>query len=129
MTRRTFTRQPLDTVVRRYDRYAPWYRYLEWTILLAPGFRRRAIERIGLKLGERVLEVGCGTGRNLALLRDAVGDAGEVIGVDASPGMLAEARKVVAHGGWSNVSSVNSDAATLMLDERVDAVYFRSATR
>ena len=103
VTRRTFARQPLDTVVKRYDRYAPWYRYLEWTILLAPGFRRRAIERIGLQRGERVLEVGCGTGRNLALLRDGVGDAGQVIGIDASPGMLAEARKVVAHGGWDNV--------------------------
>ncbi len=124
MTRRTFARQPLDTVVRRYDRYAPWYRYLEWTILLAPGFRRRAIERIDLKLGERVLEIGCGTGRNLALLREAVGDAGRVIGVDASPGMLAEARKVVTHGGWDNVALVNADAARLMLDESVDAAYF-----
>lgn len=124
MTRSTFVRPPLEKVVARYNRFAPWYRYLEWTILLAPGFRRRAVERIGLRAGERVVEVGCGTGRNLALLREAVGSAGEVIGVDASPGMLAQARKVVADGGWNNVSLVNADAAVLTLDEPVDAAYF-----
>ena len=124
VTRSTFVRQPLDEVVARYDRFAPWYRYLEWTILLAPGFRRRAVQRIGLRPGEGIVEMGCGTGRNLALLREAVGSDGQVIGVDASPGMLAEARKVVAHGGWDNVSLVNADAAALTLDEQVDAAYF-----
>ncbi len=111
-------------MVRRYDRYAPWYRYLEWTILLAPGFRRRAIERIRLQPGERVLEIGCGTGRNLQLLRNAVGWTGRVIGVDASPGMLVQARKLVGRHGWENVSLVHRDAATLALESPVDAVYF-----
>ena len=124
MTRSTFVRQPLDKVVARYNKFAPWYRYLEWTILLAPGFRRRAVDRIGLQPGERIVEVGCGTGRNLAFLREAVGCDGEVIGVDASPGMLAEAQRVVADRGWHNVSLVNVDAAILTLDEPVDAAYF-----
>ena len=48
MTRASFTRQPLEKVVSRYDRVARWYRFGEWTILLAPGFRRRAVARIGL---------------------------------------------------------------------------------
>lgn len=124
MTRASFSRQPLDKLVRRYDRIARWYRFGEWTILLAPGFRRRAVASIGLKSGERVVEVGCGTGRNLKLLRDAVGSEGRVIGVDASLGMLAEAQKVISRHRWQNVSLARQDAAKLTLQEPVDAAYF-----
>jgi phosphatidylethanolamine/phosphatidyl-N-methylethanolamine N-methyltransferase len=124
VTRDSFSRQPLEKVVSRYDRVARWYRFGERTILLAPGFRRRAVARIGLKSGERVVEIGCGTGRNLALLRDAVGSEGHVIGVDASAGMLAQAQKVVSRHGWGNVTLVCEDAAKLTLDEPVDAAYF-----
>jgi ubiquinone/menaquinone biosynthesis C-methylase UbiE len=124
MSQTSFVRQPLDTVVARYDRIAPWYRYLEWTVLLAPGFRRRAAQRLGLRPGQSVLEIGCGTGRNLGVLRAGVGSDGEVLGVDATPGMLAEARKLIERRGWKNVSLVQADAATLTLDRQVDAVYF-----
>jgi len=111
-------------VVARYDRIAPWYRFGEWTVLLAPGFRRRAVARLGLKPGARVVEVGCGTGRNLALLREAVGSEGEVIGVDASAGMLAEAQKTISRRGWQNVTLIHEDAVRLALEEPVDAAYF-----
>jgi ubiquinone/menaquinone biosynthesis C-methylase UbiE len=124
MSRSSFVRQPLERVVARYDRLAHWYRYLEFTVLLAPGFRRRAITGIRLKPGEKVLEVGCGTGRNLALLHEAVGPSGCVIGVDASPGMLAESAQTVSQQGWANVRLIEADAATLALDEQVDAAYF-----
>jgi len=124
MSRSRFVRQPLERVVARYDRIAPWYRFGEWTILLAPGFRRRAVAHLRLKAGERVVEVGCGTGRNLPVLREAVGSAGEVIGVDASPGMLAEAQKTILRRGWQNVKLIYGDAAKLTLDEPVDVAYF-----
>jgi demethylmenaquinone methyltransferase/2-methoxy-6-polyprenyl-1,4-benzoquinol methylase len=124
MSQTSFVRQPLDTVIARYNRVAPWYRYLEWTVLLAPGFRRRAAQRLALSPGQCVLEVGCGTGRNLAVLRAGVGPEGEVIGVDATPGMLAEAGKLIERRGWANVALVQADAATLTLDRQVDAVYF-----
>jgi ubiquinone/menaquinone biosynthesis C-methylase UbiE len=124
MSRSSFVRQPLERVVARYDRVAPWYRFGEWTILLAPGFRRRAITRLGLKPGQRAVEVGCGTGRNLRLLREAVGGEGEVIGVDASAGMLAEAQKTISRRGWRNVTLIHEDAAKLALDEPVDVAYF-----
>jgi phosphatidylethanolamine/phosphatidyl-N-methylethanolamine N-methyltransferase len=124
MTRATFVRQPLGIVVSRYDRVARWYRFGEWTVLLAPGFRRRAVARLGLAPGERVMEVGCGTGRNLPFLRDAVGADGEIIGVDASPGMLAEAHKTIERHRWQNVRLIHEDAAKLSLDEPVDVAYF-----
>lgn len=124
MTRAGFVRQPLEVVVSRYDRFARWYRFLEWTVLLAPGFRRRAVARLALRRGQRVMEVGCGTGRNIRFLREAVGADGEVIGVDAAGGMLAEARKLAAGRGWQNVQLIQEDAAKLLLDEPVDVAYF-----
>jgi ubiquinone/menaquinone biosynthesis C-methylase UbiE len=124
MTSGTFSRQPLENVVVRYSRFARWYRYLEWTILLAPGFRRRAVRRLGLEPGESVLEVGCGTGRNLKLLRGAVGDGGDVIGLDVTPAMLDEAQRLIDRYGWSNVTLVQGDAAHVALSEPVDVAYF-----
>jgi len=51
-----------------------------------------AIMEAGLPAGGTVIDVGCGTGRALPPLRDAVGPAGIVIGVDLTPQMLLAAR-------------------------------------
>lgn len=126
MARSTFTRQSLARVTARYDRLARWYRFGEVAIFLPPGLRRKAVERLGLEHGNTVLEIGCGTGRNLPLLREAVGPAGIVIGVDASAGMLAQARQLVSRHGWQNVSLSQQDATQLALEDQVevDAVFF-----
>jgi ubiquinone/menaquinone biosynthesis C-methylase UbiE len=124
MARSTFVRQPLTRVASRYDRLARWYRLAGPLILLAPGFRRKAVQRLGLKHGNTVLEVGCGTGRNLALLREGVGAEGVVIGVDASDGMLTQARQLATRHGWKNVRLIHQDAAELDLQDRMDAVFF-----
>jgi ubiquinone/menaquinone biosynthesis C-methylase UbiE len=124
MTRSGFIRQPLVTVIERYDRLAPWYRFAEPSILLRPGFRRQAVARLGLKAGQSVLEIGCGTGRNLRFLREAVGAQGRVTGVDVSSGMLAQAQRTVSRHGWQNVDLIEQDAGTLTLDESVDVVTF-----
>ncbi len=124
MSRSTFVRQPLAGVAAGYDRMARWYRLAEPAIAIPLGMRRRAVARVELRPGDTVLEVGCGTGRNLDLLHDAVGASGRVIGVDASAGMLAVARRSIARRGWRNVRVVHEDAARLALDEPVDGVLF-----
>lgn len=50
-----------------------------------------AVAELGLRPGDRVLDAGCGTGRALPPLRDAVGAGGTVIGADLTPAMLAAA--------------------------------------
>ncbi len=50
-----------------------------------------AIAALGPKSGGRVVDLGCGTGRALPLLRDAVGPQGMVVGIDATPEMLRAA--------------------------------------
>ncbi len=66
------------TVKRRYDRLAKFIPLLDRLLFLPPGLRRRAVENLSLRAGERVLEIGCGTGIGLAYLSDAVGPGGRV---------------------------------------------------
>jgi ubiquinone/menaquinone biosynthesis C-methylase UbiE len=73
-------------------------------------FRKMAVEALGLKPGDTVVEIGCGTGLNFSLLQDKVGSAGRIIAVDLTDAMLAQARKRVAAKGWTNVELVESSA-------------------
>lgn len=111
-------------VRRRYDRLARFFVLFEWLFLLPRGIRARAVRSLGLRPGARVLEVGCGTGRNLSHLVEAVGPGGHVYGVDLSEGMLREARELVAREGWQNVTLVEADAAEYRLPEPVDGAIF-----
>ncbi|MER5178165.1 methyltransferase domain-containing protein [Streptomyces sp. NPDC002896] len=57
-----------------------------------PAFRA-AVGELGLRPGDRVLDAGCGTGRALPALRDAVGPSGLVLGADLTPAMLEAAAR------------------------------------
>lgn len=61
---------------------------------------RAAVAELGLRPGSRVLDAGCGTGRALPALRDAVGPTGTVLGADLTPAMLEAAARAgrAAHG-------------------------------
>jgi ubiquinone/menaquinone biosynthesis C-methylase UbiE len=93
--------------------------------LFVPGkFREQAVATLELKPGDRVLEIGCGTGRNLPALRAAVGDAGHVYGIDLSAGMLMRARSLVDRHRWRNVTLVHGDAVDYQAPEPLDGVLF-----
>jgi ubiquinone/menaquinone biosynthesis C-methylase UbiE len=63
-----------------------------WTPVLFAGTRRRSYRRLlaaaGVKLADRVLDVGCGPGYFARMLAEAVGADGSVVGIDASPEMI-----------------------------------------
>jgi SAM-dependent methyltransferase len=60
--------------------------------------------------GERVLDVGCGTGATLLPFAAAVGPQGRATGVDISAPMLGRARERVAEQGLTNVTLLQADA-------------------
>ncbi len=70
------------------------------------------LARSGAKPGERVLEIGCGTGAFTVPLAEAVGASGAILGADISTAMLAGAKKRLAAAGLRNVEVVEADAQT-----------------
>ena len=84
--------------------------------------RTRAVEILALQPGETVLDLGCGTGRSLPVIEATIGRGGRLVGVDASPDMLARARRRVDDHAWRKVTLVQADAEELTLEARVDAV-------
>ena len=71
-----------------------------------------------------MLDVGCGTGLSLALLRNGVGAKGAVIGVEQSPEMIEKARERVAQNHWHNVTLLCSPVETADIPARADAALF-----
>jgi phosphatidylethanolamine/phosphatidyl-N-methylethanolamine N-methyltransferase len=86
---------------------------------LHPG-RLRALAQMRIQPGDRVLEVGVGTGINLGLYPQTC----HVTGIDLSPAMLDKARERVSRKGLRNVRLFEMDASDLQFaDESFDIVY------
>lgn len=98
---------------RRYGPLARCYDVLSGERVLYRAGRVDAIDVLRLRPGERVLDVGCGTGLSLPNLVEAVGPCGEVVGVDASEAMLARARHRIETNKWPQVRLITADAGTV----------------
>lgn len=92
-----------------------------------PGYpqqaqRRRTVRALGLRAGDTVVDVACGTGQNFPLIEQAIGSEGRIVGVDLTDAMLAQAQQRVEDNGWSNVSLAQTDAAAFEFPTEVDAI-------
>lgn len=86
--------------------------------------RREAIALLGLKPGDSVLDVACGTGVSLPLLRAAVGPTGRVVGVEVSTEVVERARARVIEAAWNNVTVIEAAMEDVAIGEPFDAVLF-----
>jgi S-adenosylmethionine-diacylgycerolhomoserine-N-methlytransferase len=91
---------------------------------LLPG-RAELLEWLAPKPGERVVELGAGTGRNPLFLGSRVQELDQLTLVDLCQPLLEKARK--RWDGMANVSVVEADACTWQPQQPVDMVYFAYA--
>jgi len=79
---------------RMFDSAAEHYDWITDVMSFGSGrwYRNQALTRAGLKPGDRIIDVGAGTGVISLLAQQLVGPDGEVIALDPSRGMLGEAR-------------------------------------
>jgi demethylmenaquinone methyltransferase / 2-methoxy-6-polyprenyl-1,4-benzoquinol methylase len=106
--RREYARSLFDTISPRYD-FLRMLVFAGHTTL----WYRRALRDLGLRAGERVLDVGCGTGESTRFLRRQYPGV-RVEGMDLSPGMLSVARKHDSQGTYfeGDVCSIDRPDAT-----------------
>jgi SAM-dependent methyltransferase len=90
----------------------------------SPGFRERRnqeslallLDCLRLRGGERVLEIGCGTGAVTVPLARAVGERGRVVAVDIAEPMLEAARRSIGESGLHNIELRSGDAQVMALE-------------
>jgi SAM-dependent methyltransferase len=109
--RRAIAREWEDAGARESERYVSSFGLTDWEQELYPRFLRRE---------DRILVVGCGTGRDLvALLQRGY----RADGLDLSSGCTATARDVLAKRGLE-ADVLTGDIATVTLPRRFDAFVF-----
>ena len=92
----------------------------------APGYpqrahRLRAVQALGLRPGDRVVDIACGTGLNFPLIEQASVPTA-TSSVSTSPTQCSLKPSIDETNGWSNVSLVQADAASFDFPTRVDAI-------
>jgi len=112
-------------VKRAYALYSPVYDLLfDW--IFHPG-RQAAVKLLGIQSGDRILEVGIGTGLNLPLYPPNC----QLVGIDLSERMLEKARAKIEELGLGNVTLKVMDAGATDFAanefDRVLATYVISA--
>ncbi|QGZ96472.1 class I SAM-dependent methyltransferase [Terricaulis silvestris] len=92
-------------------------------VMLAP-IADAALAAADLQPGQRVLDIGCGSGATSLEIARRVGASGNVVGVDLSPQLLQVARERASEAGIA-ADFVEGDAATATFAERFDRAFSR----
>jgi ubiquinone/menaquinone biosynthesis C-methylase UbiE len=120
----TKDRQSASGTKGRVLHSAARYDFLAWLLLLGREgpFRERLVRLARLEPGQSVLDIGCGTGSLAIAAKRRVGPSGTVQGIDASPEMIARARKKAGKAGV-DVAFTNGVVESLPFPDRhFDAV-------
>lgn len=95
-----------------YNRLSSWYDVIAGST--EKKYRDWGLEKLSAQAGEKILEIGYGTGHCLVSIAKAVGPTGRVVGVDISDGMLAIARERLQKEGLAEHADLQlGDAANL----------------
>jgi len=106
-----------------YNKISRFYDYFAG--VFEKKYRNMALERLDIKRGETVLEIGFGTGHCLKQMAESVGKSGKVYGIDISSGMLEVSKQRLEETGlWDRVELYCGDALKMPYgDNKFDAVF------
>ena len=105
-----------ESARQSYNRLSRWYDLIAGST--EKKYRDWGLEKLSAQPGEKILEIGFGTGHCLVALAKAVWPSGRVIGLDISDGMLAIARERLREQGLSDRVDLHlGDAANLSFIE------------
>ncbi|MFF9398539.1 methyltransferase, FxLD system [Streptomyces sp. NPDC014744] len=76
-----------------------------------PGVVALMLDQLDAQPGQRILELGAGTGYNAGLLAHLVGESGHVTTLDVDEDLVEGAREHLAAAGITNVEAVTRDGA------------------
>lgn len=91
------------------------------------SLRQKAVGLLNLQAGDRVLDVGCGSGASFPNLVKAVGASGEVVGVEISPAFALNAEKRIEKNEWKTVKVIEASAQTVVLTGKFDGALMMAA--
>ncbi|MDF1838902.1 MAG: class I SAM-dependent methyltransferase [Planctomycetota bacterium] len=100
-----------------------WVRFQKQIDRAVEQFHGFGLESMAAKSGERIIDIGCGSGRATLDLAEAVGSQGQVLGLDFSEPLLALARERCAH--LDCVSFQHGDAGQARPESGFDALFSR----
>jgi SAM-dependent methyltransferase len=89
--------------------------------------RKKAVRLLNLKEGNRVIDAGCGSGGSFPFLLEAVGDTGEIVGVEISPATTINTRKRIAANNWKNIRIIEGNAQNVGLEGKFDGLLMFAA--
>jgi protein-L-isoaspartate(D-aspartate) O-methyltransferase len=93
-----------------------------------PAIMARMLEMLAVRPGDRVLEIGAGTGYNSALLAHLVGDEGAVTSVELDPDVAVDARRALVTARVPVRVEVGDGAAGWPAAAPVDGVIVTAST-
>ncbi|CAE6480159.1 unnamed protein product [Rhizoctonia solani] len=117
-----------STELEHFKRISSAFGYNEGDLELVMGANMglgcgNPVATANIRLGEVVVDLGCGGGMDVMLASGKVGDSGKVYGIDMSEDMLAVAKKNVQTRNLTNVELIHSSIDTLPLPSNtVDCV-------
>ncbi|HVN97700.1 MAG TPA: methyltransferase domain-containing protein [Syntrophorhabdaceae bacterium] len=100
-----------EEIKKIYSRYSPVY-----DVIFSRAFSPRikcGLEKIGIKNGQRILEVGVGTGLSLSLYPNSC----NVVGIDITRKMLEKAQQKKEKMGLTHVDLIEMDAENLTFED------------
>ena len=111
-----------EVLAEQFTRFRPMF------VTMADAHSRGPIDRLGLKAGDRVLDVGCGFGETTLQIAERVRPGGSALGTDCCESFLTIARADAAAAGIDNAGFATLDAQSADFEPEFDVVFARFGT-